>query len=102
METDDWSFKEVDGCITEYKKGNTFCYNYYGISYWTRQDGIKLQHDFSEVYNTFEDGKNYFWEFVPLVLMKDRYKVEIRHCSKHDIIEIDNYYELSQLDDSYK
>ncbi len=35
METDDWSFKMTDGYLTDYKKGNTYCYNYYGISYWT-------------------------------------------------------------------
>lgn len=102
METDDWSFKMDDGCLIDYKKGNTYCYNYYGISYWTGEDCEKLKRDFSLVYNTFDKGKDYFWEFIPFVLMKDRYRVEIRPCRKSDIIEIDNYYELAQLDPSYK
>lgn len=45
---------------------------------------------------------DYFWEFIPLVLYKERCKVEIRPCDKTDIMEIDNYYELAQLDSSYQ
>ncbi len=102
LETDDWSFKEKDGYIVDYQKGNTYCWNYYGISYWTPDDCKKLKRDFTKVYNEFENGKDYFWEFIPLVLMKDDYKVEIRKCNKSDVIEIDNYYELQLLDRTYK
>lgn len=102
LETDDWSFKMKDGYITEYQKGNTYCYNYYGISYWTKEDSEKLRYDFARVYNEFENGKDYFWEFIPLVLLKDRYNVEMRQCQKSDIIEIDSYHELGLLDPSYK
>lgn len=101
METDDWSFKmDQDGHIADYQKGNTYCYNYYGISYWNQEDSLKLQRDFKEVYEN--GGIDYFWEFIPLVLYKERYKVEIRPCDKTDIMEIDNYYELAQLDSSYQ
>ncbi|MBQ4651247.1 MAG: NTP transferase domain-containing protein [Oscillospiraceae bacterium] len=101
MQTDDWSFKMADGFLEEYKKGGVYCYNYYGISYWTEEDCCKLREDFAQVYGEYEDGKNYFWEFIPFVLKKDRYRVEVRPCRKQDIIEIDNYYELQQLDSSY-
>lgn len=101
LETDDWSFKMDNGYITDYQKGNTYCWNYYGISYWTKEDSEKLRHDFADVYNNYEDGKNYFWEFIPLVLLKDRYKVEIRQCKKSDIIEIDSFHELQLIDSSY-
>ena len=100
LQTDDWSFKMNNGFIDQYQKGNTYCYNYYGISFWTRDDIIKLKNDFKEVYNN--GGTDYFWEFVPLVLKKDNYQVEIRQCQKEDIMEIDNYYELQQIDSSYK
>ncbi|MBR2842078.1 MAG: NTP transferase domain-containing protein [Lachnospiraceae bacterium] len=101
LETDDWSFKMSDGFLTDYRKGNTYCYNYYGISYWTPEDCDKLREDFLSVYNE-PDGKDYFWEFIPFVLKKERYKVEIRPCKKQDIMEIDNYYELAGLDPSYE
>lgn len=102
LETDDWSFKLDQGYITEYQKGNTYCYNYYGISYWTKEDSAKLRRDFKQVYEEEPEGKDYFWEFIPLVLRHEDYKVEIRQCKKADIMEIDNYYELAQLDPSYK
>ena len=100
METDDWSFKMVDGYLSDYQKGNTYCYNYYGISYWTPEDCEKLKEDFIYVYAQ-DDGKDYFWEFIPFVLKNERYKVEIRPCRKQDIMEIDNYRELADLDISY-
>ena len=101
METDDWSFRMVDGYLDDYKKGNVYCYNYYGISYWTSEDCVKLRRDFAEVYNDPNGGTDYFWEFVPFVLKHKDYKVEIRPCHKQDIMEIDNYYELAQLDPTY-
>lgn len=102
LETDDWCFKMENGHITQYQKGNTYCYNYYGISYWTKEDSAKLREDFKEVYEHTEGGKDYFWEFIPLVLCKNRYAVEVRPCEKSDIMEIDNYYELEQLDPTYR
>ncbi len=102
LETDDWSFQlNGDGHIINYQKGNTYCWNYYGISYWTSEDSAKMRADFKQVYEE-EGGKDYFWEFIPLVLKKEKYGVEIRQCDKSDIMEIDNYYELAQLDPCYK
>ena len=90
-----------DGLLTDYQKGNTYCYNYYGISYWTSEDCEKLKKDFTEIYNA-PGGKDYFWEFIPFVLKKEHYNVEIRPCRKQAVMEIDNYYELAQLDPSYR
>ncbi|MCH9394799.1 phosphocholine cytidylyltransferase family protein [Limosilactobacillus reuteri] len=100
LETDDWSFRMKDGHIVDYQQGNTYCYNYYGISYWTASDCDKLRRDWSELYST-EEGKQLFWEFIPLKLRHDNYQVEIRQCAKRDIMEIDNYFELVALDNSY-
>lgn len=100
LETDDWSFQlDNNGHIINYQKGNTYCWNYYGISYWTKEDSAQLRKDWSELYET---NKDVFWEEVPLILRKENYGVEIRQCNKSDIMEIDNYYELAQLDPSYK
>lgn len=102
IETDDWSFKmDNEGMIGLYQKGNTYCWNYYGISYWTLEDCEKLNQDWFEIFDTPE-GKDVFWEQVPLQLRSDKYRVAVRPCRKQDIMEIDNYYELQQLDPSYK
>lgn len=102
LETDDWCFDMDKGAIANYRKGGAYCYNYYGISYWTAGDCAKLRSDFAQVYTQEPEGKDYFWEFIPLVLRRERYRVEIRQCRKSDIMEIDNYYELAQLDPSYR
>lgn len=101
LETDDWCFHSVDGCLADYQKGGTYCYNYYGISYWTAEDCEKLKQDWREMHES-PGGKDLFWEFPPFVHRKDKYQIEIRPCQKQDIMEIDNYYELAQLDPSYK
>lgn len=102
IETDDWNFKMDDeGMISHYQKGNTYCWNYYGISYWTTEDCEKLNHDWAKIFAT-EEGKDVFWEQVPLQLKQNEYRVAVRPCHKQDIMEIDNYYELQQLDPSYK
>lgn len=102
LETDDWCFRSDNGCISDYRKGGTYCYNYYGISYWTPRDSARLRADFPQVYQEEPGGRDYFWEFIPLVLRKEKYRVEIRQCRKSDIMEIDNFYELVQLDPSYE
>lgn len=101
LETDDWCFELANGHITNYRKGGAYCYNYYGISFWTEEDSRRLRTDFEQTYKDVEGGKDLFWEFIPLVLKHDDYQVEIRQCQKSDIMEIDNYYELAQLDPSY-
>lgn len=101
IETDDWCFKMADGYLDDYRKGNTYCYNYYGISYWTDEDSRKLKEDWVELHDE-PGGGQLFWEFPPFIHRKERYKIEIRSCKKQDIMEIDNYYELAQLDPKYK
>ena len=89
-----------EGMISLYQKGNTYCWNYYGISYWTPEDCEKLNNDWAELF-AIPSGQDVFWEQVPLQLRKEKYRVAVRPCRKQDIMEIDNYYELQQLDPSY-
>ena len=99
--TDDWCLQEVDGRAVNYRKGNTNCYNCYGISFWTPEDCDKLRTDIESVWNE-EGGKDIYYEFVPLVNRKDNYWVKINECQPWDIVEIDSYSELMALDPSYK
>lgn len=98
--TDDWSLQVIDGRATNYVKGNSDCYNCYGISFWTPEDCDRLRADIESVWNE-PGGRDVFYEFVPLVCRKDNYRVQIRPCDKGDIVEIDNFSELTALDPSY-
>lgn len=99
-ETDDWCFDEENGRAVRYRKGGRNCFQAYGISYWNKTDARRLREDLQSVFATAE-GKNIFWEFVPLVERTEKYNVAIRRCQKSDIVEIDNFSELTAIDGSY-
>ena len=98
--TDDWCFEVADGLIKEEKVGGTDCWQMVGISYWNHDDGQKLSQDIADVYAT-PGGRERYWEQVPLVYRKKHYKVGLRECSSEDVIEIDTFRELKQIDKTY-
>ncbi len=100
LETDDWCFDFDRGFAANYRKGGTCCFNQYEIAYWNAEDSARLREDWRRAYRQ-KDGASLFWEFIPLVLYKENYQVEIRPCSRTDIVEIDNFYELAQIDPAY-
>lgn len=98
--TDDWCFEVMDKVITEEKVGGEDCWQMVGISYWNEEDGRKLAVDIPEVYS-MPGGKERYWEQVPLVYKKKNYAVEVRECFEEDIVEIDTFKELKQIDPTY-
>lgn len=98
--TDDWCVESKNGIITKEKIGGTHCHQMIGISYYNSEDGKKLKKDIADVFNS-PGGKEKYWEQVQLVERKNNYKIAIRECKKEDIIEIDTFNELKQLDKTY-
>ncbi len=98
--SDDWCFTVKDGYITSQKIGGVNCYQEYGISFWDEESGKRLATDIKEAFEQ-PGGKEMFWDQIPLLLHRDSYKVEIRECSEGDIVEIDTFRELKELDKSY-
>ena len=98
--TDDWCFETENGIITREKVGGENCLQMVGISFWTEEDSKKLAEDIARIYRQ-ENGKQAYWEQVPLVYCKDRYQVAVRECADSDVTEIDTFDELKALDPSY-
>ena len=98
--TDDWCFDVKDGIITKEKVGGLNTWQMVGISYWNKDDGAKLSEDIPKAYDQ-PGGKELYWEQVPLKVFKDRYKVAVRECCEEDVVEIDTFNELKQIDPSY-
>ena len=98
--TDDWCFVVKDGVIKEEKVGGENCWQMVGISYWNKEDGENLAEDVPAVFSG-PGGKERYWEQVPLVYKKENYKVGVRECKEDDIIEIDTFRELKELDPAY-
>ena len=98
--SDDWCFTLKDGYIATHKIGGVDCYQEFGISYWDSESGKKLAVDLKEVYE-LPGGKELFWTQVPLSVRHDNYKVEVRECNEEDIVEIDTFRELKEIDKTY-
>ncbi len=98
--SDDWCFTLKDGYIATHKIGGIDCYQEYGISYWDEESGRKLASDLKEAYE-MPGGKEWFWTQIPTTVFHDNYKIEVRACNEGDIVEIDTFKELKELDKSY-
>lgn len=99
--TDDWCLMtDANGVITQETVGGLNCHQMVGISYWDEADGAKLANDIDDVYRS-PGGKERYWEQVPLVYKRENYRVVVRECSSNDIVEIDTFNELKQIDKLY-
>ena len=98
--TDDWCFETKNNQITKVSVGGTNCHQMIGISYWTAEDGKKLEEHIAAVYNA-PGGKEKYWDQVPLEFYLHEYKITVRPCTFEDIIEIDTFRELKQIDPTY-
>ena len=108
--SDDWCFTTKNGIIMsqvvggelkeEEKKRKIKLYQEVGISYWTIEDGQKLERDIEAAYK-MPGGKERYWDQVPFVCFRGTYQVEIKECRVEDIIEIDTFNELKKVDRIY-
>lgn len=98
--TDDWCFSVTNGVITQQKVGGLNCYQEVGISYWNEADGKKLSQHLVEAYN-LPGGKEFYWDQIPFIVFPKEYAVEIRECQGEDVLEIDTYRELKNIDKAY-
>ncbi|NLO84774.1 MAG: NTP transferase domain-containing protein [Clostridiales bacterium] len=98
--TDDWCLYTDNKRITKVAIGGTDCYHMFGISYWTEADGLKLVDDLADVYQA-PGGRERYWDQVPLEYHLDHYDIAVRPCTFEDIIEIDTFSELKEIDQTY-
>lgn len=98
--TDDWCFETKNGVITKQKIGGYNCYQMLGISYYDKDDGKKLCKDIDDVYN-MPGGKERYWDQIPLDVCRNNYKIFVRECNREDIVEIDTFNELKEIDKTY-
>ena len=98
--TDDWCFETKKGYITKVCVGGEKVHHMFGISYWTKEDAAKMEHDIEKVFKS-PGGKERYWDEVALRECIDNYKVWVREIGEGEIIEIDTYNELKQIDSIY-
>ena len=99
--TDDWCFEVKNNVITKLKVGGTNCYHMYGISYFDKESALSFKKDVEELYLNIPGGKEKYWDQVHLDVFRKNYKFEIKECHEGDIVEIDTFNELKQIDKIY-
>lgn len=98
--TDDWCFETKRGVITKVKVGGNKVHHMFGISFWTAEDAQKLSVDIDTVFHA-PGGKEKYWDEVALKECIQNYHVLVRPVQQNEIIEIDTYNELKQIDPIY-
>lgn len=98
--TDDWCFTTKNDVITKFALGGTNCHHMFGVAYLNEEDGAKFSDHVKEVYYS-PGGKERFWDQVILDHHIDEYNISVRDCTFDDIIEIDTFRELKELDSTY-
>ena len=96
-ETDDWCFfPDEAGVIRRMAVGGTDCWKMVGISYWTPEDGKKLQASLRRLYET-QGGHARYWDEAALSADIEDFCVHVRACKEDDVHEIDTLTELEAL-----
>lgn len=98
--TDDWCFDVKKGLIRKLNVGGTNCYHMFGISYWSKEDGKKLAECVQKTWK-MPGGKERYWDEVPLRTFQKEFEVAVRPCEAGDLVEIDTFKELKQIDPVY-
>lgn len=98
--TDDWCFYTKKGYISKLAVGGQDCHQMVGISYWNKEDGKKMSEDIEKVFH-MPGGKEKYWDEVALRECLDHHKVMVKPVRKEDIVEIDTFKELKQIDPIY-
>ena len=100
--SDDWCLvPDADQYVASEIVGGDNCYQMVGIYYWNKQDARALMRDLNEVYYNMPGGLNRYWETIPNQVYQGKYRIKIVPCRQTDVVEIDTFEELKQIDKSY-
>jgi CTP:phosphocholine cytidylyltransferase-like protein len=100
--TEEWLMQvEADKVVSCSRTGGEKGWQLYSVSRWTNEDGVKLK---KYLEYEFEVAKNHqiYWDDVAMFNHFDEFTLGIMPMNKGDMLEIDSYEELANIDDTYK
>ncbi|WP_159649855.1 sugar phosphate nucleotidyltransferase [Erysipelothrix aquatica] len=100
-ESDDWILKTEGDLIVDIGITGTNTNQMVGISYWNQDDAKMLSEDLKHTFES-ESGKQLYWDEVALRYNREKYKIFLRKVTREDIVEIDTFAELCEIDERYK
>ena len=100
--TEEWvlTVDELGKVIHCNPTGGTNCWQLFGISRWTKEDGRKLR---QFLITEFEENKHceIYWDDIPLTLHLEDFSLGIFKMGRDAVKELDDFADLVKLDASY-
>lgn len=102
-ETDEWLLtiddnKKIINCS---RTGGKNGWQLFSVSRWTEEDGIRLKHFLEEEFEVNNNDQIY-WDDVAMFCHPKNFNLTVYPIKKGDILEIDSFEELCELDTSYR
>lgn len=99
--TEEWLMQVEDGKVISCSRtGGTKGWQLYSVSRWTAEDGARLKKHLEEEFIE-KDNHQIYWDDVAMFCHFEEYELGIMPMKKGDIVEIDSFEELIELDRSY-
>lgn len=101
-ETEEWLMTVENGLVKHCSRTGGCCgWQLYSISRWSAEDGAKLK---KHLEIEFDEKQNcqIYWDDIAMFCYPEEYQLGIREMQKADIVEVDNLYELIEIDASYQ
>lgn len=98
--TNDWFLHTVGDKIKGVSIGGERGYRMLGLSYWTKEDGIRLKECIKRV-SLSPGGLENYWDMVPLSICKKEFFLYVRGFNEGDFSEVDTLTDLKTLDKAY-
>ena len=101
-ETKEWLVSVNNGIITKCNpNGGKNGWQLFSISRWNEKDGTKLKKHLEIEFKNKQNTQIY-WDNVALFCYPNEYELGIYEMKYGDVVEIDNFNELLEIDESYK
>lgn len=100
-QTEEWLLSVENGIVRKCSRdGGANGWQLFSVSRWTAEDGAKLKRHLEM---EFEDRKNrqIYWDDVALFCYPEEYELGIYQMQRGDLVEVDNFSELVEIDRSY-
>lgn len=102
-ETDEWLLTvDENNTVTKCSRtGGKSGWQLFSVSRWTEEDGIRLKHFLEEEFEVNNNDQIY-WDDVAMFCHPENFNLTVYPIKKGDILEIDSFEELCELDTSYR
>lgn len=102
QQTDEWLLTVENGIVTHCSRdGGKKGWRLFSISRWSAEDGRKLKHHLETEFAVKKNNQIY-WDDVAIFCYPGEYELGICEMKPGDVMEIDTYKELTEIDPTYK